>query len=87
MEAAMRARLLLVAVAGLSLAAVAAAEPAKAPVQKAAQPDNQRVEVVVASAAEVRPEMASATQDGAPVKRVRKARVNSCRCGDQPQGD
>ena len=83
----MRARLLMVAVAGLSLAAVAVAEPVKAPVQKAAQPDNQPVEVVVASAADVRTEVAAATPDQAPAKRVRKARVNSCRCGDQPQGD
>ena len=83
----MRAHLLIAAAAGLALAAAGAAEPVKAPVQKAAQPDNQRVEVVVASASDVRPEVASATPDAAPVKRVRKARVNSCRCGDQPQGE
>ena len=81
----MRARLLMVAVAGLSFAAVAVAEPVKAPVQKAAQPDNRPTEVVVASASDVRPEVAAT--DAAPVKRVRKARVISCRCGDQPQGN
>jgi hypothetical protein len=83
----MRARLLIMAVTGLSLAAAGAAEPVKAPVQKAAQPDNRPTEVVVASASDARPEMAAATPDGASVKRVRKARVNSCRCGDQPKGD
>jgi hypothetical protein len=83
----MRARLLMVTVAGLSLAAAGAAEPVKAPVQKAAQPANQRVEVAVASASDVRPETAAASPDAAPMKRVRKARVNSCRCGDQPQGE
>jgi hypothetical protein len=83
----MRARLLIVAIAGLSLAAAGAAEPVKAPVQKAAQPETQKVEVVVASASDVRPDVAAAAPDAAPVKRARKARVNSCRCGDQPQGD
>lgn len=83
----MRARLLIAAVAGLSLAAAGAAEPVKAPVQKSAQPDNRPAEIVVASASDIRPEVAAATPAGAPVKRVRKARVNSCRCGDQLQGN
>ena len=84
----MRAHLLIVAVGGLSLAAAAAAEPAKAPVQKASQPDNRPTEVVIASADTVRPDVAVGTPDGAaPVKRVRKARVNSCRCGDQSASD
>lgn len=79
----MRAHLLMLATAALSVATAAVAEPAKAPVQKAAQPSNRPAEVLVASVDNVRPEVASAVQDsGAPVKKVRKARVNSCRCGD-----
>ena len=79
----MRAHLLVVAIGGLSLAAAAVAEPAKAPVQKAAQPDTRPAEVVVASADNARPAAAASGQDAAaPVKRARKARVNSCRCGD-----
>jgi len=80
----MRAHLLIVAVGGLSIAAAAAAEPSKAPVQKAAQIHNRPAEVIVASAEDIRPEIAASTPDGTPpVKRARKARVNSCRCGDQ----
>ena len=78
----MRAHLLMLATAALSVATAAVAEPAKAPVQKAAQPNNRPAEVLVASVDTVRTEVPSAAQDsGAPVKRARKARVNSCRCG------
>lgn len=80
----MRARLLIVATAALSVATAAVAEPAKTPVQNAAQPNNRPAEVLVASVDTARPGAAAAAQDsGAPVKRARKARVNSCRCGDQ----
>ena len=85
----MRARLLMVGIAGVSFAAAVAAEPVKAPVQKAAQTDSRPAEVVVASADEVRQAATpTATEAAAPAKRQRKARVNSCRCGgDQPQGE
>lgn len=79
----MRGHILMLATAALSVATAAAAEPAKAPVQKAAQP-SRPAEVLVASVDDVRAGAAAAAQDsGAPVKRARKARVNSCRCGDQ----
>jgi hypothetical protein len=80
----MRAHLLITAIAGLSLGAAVAAEPVKPPVQNAAQPDNRRTTVVVASVDDVHPVGAAVvTEDGVPVKRQRRARVNSCRCGDQ----
>ena len=80
----MRGHLLMLATAVLSVATAAAAEPAQQPVQKAAQPNTRPAEVLVASVDDVRSPVAAAAQDsGAPVKRARKARVNSCRCGDQ----
>lgn len=78
----MRARLLIVAVSGLSLAAAAAAEPAKAPVRKAGQPAGQEVNVVIASADDVRAPGLVEQQAAAPAKRERRARVTTCRCGD-----
>ena len=78
----MHARLLIVAITGLSFAAAAAAEPAKAPVRKADLPVEQAAPVVVASADEA-PTPAAADQKAVPVKRERKARVTTCRCGDQ----
>lgn len=83
----MRARLLIVSVAGLSLAAAAAAEPAKAPVRKADQPADQPVELVVAAADQVRTPAAAEQQSAAPAKRERKARVTTCRCGDKTPND
>lgn len=80
----MRAHLLIVAVSGLSLATAAvAAEPAKAPVRTADQPADQAVPVVIAAADEVRTPAAADQQGAAPAKRERKARVTTCRCGDQ----
>ncbi len=79
----MRAQLLITGITGLALAAAVAAEPVKAPVQNASQPDNRRTTVVVASVDEARvPGAAVVTEDGVPAKRQRRARVNSCRCGD-----
>lgn len=78
----MRGRLFAVGAAGLFVTAAALAEPAKAPVQKAAQPADQRAEVVVASADNVPAATNGANQAAAPAKKVRKARVISCRCGD-----
>ena len=80
----MRVHLLIAATTALSMAAAAVAEPPKAPVQNAAQPNNRPPETLVASVDNVRPAPDASAQDsGAPVKRARKARVNSCRCGDQ----
>jgi len=68
-----------------SLATAAAAEPAKAPVQQADRPPAASTIAVVASAEPVRaPEIIAAEQrDAAPAKRVRTARVTTCRCGGQ----
>ena len=84
----MRARLLVGAVAGLSVAAAGAPEPAKAPVSKAQQPADKPVAVVVAAVEEVPAPVAADEQPAAaPAKRARKARVTSCRCGDQTKSD
>ena len=85
----MRAHLVMIGIAGLSLAATSVAEPAKAPVQKASQPTNPAAEVVVASADEV-PAVASkpAETTGTPTaKKPRRARVISCRCGGEAPSD
>lgn len=79
----MRAHLLIAAISGLSLAAAATAEPAKAPVRKADQPTEQPVTVVIASADEVRSSPIAEQQGVTPAKRERRARVTTCRCGDQ----
>lgn len=78
----MHGRLLIVAVSGLFVAAGASAEPAKAPVRKADQPAKQAAPIVIASAEEIRSQP-SDQQSAAPAKRERKARVTTCRCGDQ----
>ena len=78
----MRGRLLIVAISGLSFGAVAAAEPAKAPVRKAEQSAEQALPIVIASADEARTP-AAAQEAAAPPKRERRARVTTCRCGDQ----
>ena len=81
----MRSHMLIASVSALSVSSAAVAEPAKVPVQKAAQPADRPAEVLVASVDTDRPELVAAQDSGAPAKRVRKARVNSCRCGgDQP---
>lgn len=79
----MRGHLLAAGAAAFLFAGAAIAEPAKAPVQKAAQPADQPAEVVVASVEANRPEVAAADQANAtPAKKARKPRVISCRCGD-----
>ena len=83
----MRARQLILAIAGLSCAAAVAAEPAKAPVRKADQPVEEAAPVVVASADQIRTPEAAAQSDAAPAKRARKARVTTCRCGDPSASD
>lgn len=80
----MRVRLLIVALSGLSLATAAgAAEPVKVPVRTADQPADQDVPVVIAAADEVRTPPGANRQAAAPAKRERRARVTTCRCGDQ----
>lgn len=80
----MRARLMMVAIAGLSLAAASSAQPAKDNVNKAGQPTDQAAPVVVASADEVSvPAGGDQQQAAAPAKPARHARVTTCRCGDQ----
>jgi hypothetical protein len=71
----------------ITSAVAGAAEPAKAPVQKAQQPaDNPPV--LVASATAV-PIAQALPQENAvdPGKPVRHARVTTCRCGDQNPSD
>lgn len=78
----MRGHLIAAGAAGMLFTAAALAEPVKAPVREAARPGDQRAEVVVASADNIRPAATSSDQGAAPAKKVRKARVISCRCGD-----
>lgn len=84
----MRAHLLVVAIAGLSFTAAAAAEPAKTPVRKAEQPADAAAPVVAAAVvvADAREQAASEPQSAPPAKQ-RRARVTSCRCGDQNPSD
>ena len=79
----MRARLLMVATIGFFAAGAVAAEPAKAPVRKAEQPVDQPAQVVVAAADQARAPAAAEPAAAAPAKRERRARVTTCRCGDQ----
>ena len=82
----MRIRLLVTAIASLSLAAAGSAEPPKAPVQKAEQPAGQRP-VIVAAADETSQPATGDPQASAPAKPARHARVTTCRCGDQTPGN
>ena len=83
----MRPHLLIAALAGLSMAAAVAAEPAKAPVRNAEQAAERPAAVVVASVNEPRAEdVTSEPRAEAPVKQ-RRGRVTSCRCGDQNPSD
>lgn len=80
----MRTRYLLIASAGLAIAASAAAEPAK-PVHAAAQPTSRPAEVMMASAEQIPTAVPAQAQDAAPVKRPRAARVTTCRCAGQSE--
>jgi len=82
----MRIRLLVTAIASLSLAAAGSAEPPKAPVQKAEQPASQRP-VIIAAADETSQPATGDPQASAPAKPARHARVTTCRCGDQTPGN
>lgn len=85
----MRRFVLALAIASLPLTAAVSAEPAKAPVREASQPVVQDNPVLVASADTVSATLTDSKQPESqpqasdPAKRVRHARVTSCRCGDQ----
>ena len=77
----MRARLLVLAIAGASLPVAAFGEPVKLPVHKAEQPAGKSEPVVVAeSDAAATPALA---ERSTPAPKPRRARVTSCRCGGQ----
>ena len=78
----MRVHLMMIAVAGLGVASAVSAEPAKAPVRKADQAAEQAPQVLVAAAEQARTEAPAEAAPAAPVKRERRARVTTCRCGD-----
>ena len=80
----MHVRFVLIAVAMVTSSSAFAAEPAKPPVQPAAQPQPAPAQVVLASADDVRAPLASDQQAPTPAKRPRIGRVTTCRCGDQP---
>ena len=83
----MRARLLMVVTIGFFAAGAVAAEPGKAPVRKAEQPAEQPAPVVVAVADQARAQPAAEQAAAVPAKRERRARVTTCRCGDQAAND
>lgn len=86
----MLVRYLLIGAVAMSLTAPAAAEPAKPAPAEAGRPESRPVDVVLASAEQVRvalpavqdPAAAGQTPAAAPVKK-RAARVTTCRCADQ----
>ena len=78
----MTARLMVIAVATLSLSAFAgAAAPTSAPADKNHAPSRQ-ADIVLASAETAHPADQAETQRTAPPVRKRVARVTTCRCGD-----
>jgi hypothetical protein len=82
LEKIMRARLALLT-AALAIAASASAQPAQPQDRRPApQADQQRPDLVLASADPVRVQPPGADQPSQPPKRPRAARVTSCRCGD-----
>jgi D-alanyl-D-alanine carboxypeptidase len=81
-EPVMNTRFVLIAVALVSTSAFAADAP-KAPVERAAQPQAEPAQVVLASADAMRPAPAADQQSAPPAKPARVARVTTCRCGGQ----
>jgi hypothetical protein len=75
----MLARSIVIAVAALSVAAAALAEPAEPQPQDSVQPASRPI---VLASAEVVSKPATAADQQVPVKRPRVARVTTCRCGD-----
>jgi hypothetical protein len=81
----MRIRSLIIAAAALTFTAAVPAEPPKRDSVDSAKPTNRPVEVVFASAEQVRaPAQTAQEQTAAPVKK-RTGRVTTCRCGNQTQ--
>ena len=83
----MDSRLMLIAAGALSLATIAAAEPAKSP--EPAAPSGAKDRPVVLAAAEIPAAPAVADADAAatpavPARKPRAARVTTCRCADTP---
>ena len=83
----MHTRYLLIASAALAIASTAGAEPAKPEARPAAQPADRPVQVLLASAEQVRTPTPTAgeTPSATPVKRPRAARVTTCRCANQTE--
>ena len=80
----MHARSLLIAAAALTLASIAAAEPAKPVAREASANTSRPAAVMLASAEQVATSGATAQDpNAAPVKPVRRGRVTTCRCADQ----
>lgn len=82
----MNLRFVLIVAAAVANGPAFAAEPPKAPVEQAAQPQRANPPVVLASADTIRASAAADRQSATPVKH-RVARVTTCRCGDQPAAD
>ena len=86
----MDARLMLIAASALSLATIAAAEPAKSPAPAAPSgPSGTKDRPVVLASAEIPAAAAVVGTDGAaapavPARKPRAARVTTCRCADTP---
>ena len=80
----MHARSLVIAAAALTIASIAAAEPAKPEAREASANAARPASVVLASAEQV-PTRLPTTQDpnATPAKPVRHGRVTTCRCADQ----
>ena len=79
----MRSRLLLAVLIGLGTSVAAHAEPAKVPVTKAEQPSDKSTVVVAAISTDSRVEISKAEQTSDAADAKRRARVTTCRCGDQ----
>jgi hypothetical protein len=86
METVMHVRSAIFALTALALASIAAADPAKAPVGRSAQPTSHSP-VVLASAERVVGSVPPADVRSEQTKHPH-ARVTTCRCGDvQPQAE
>lgn len=81
----MSVRLIMVAAAMMSAAAVASAEPTQPDERETSQPRDRSAELIMASADQPPSAEGPSADTPAPStapKRVRAARVTTCRCGD-----
>lgn len=70
--------------AGLMLATAVAAEPPKPAATDSAKPADRPAPMMLASADQIRtPAAGEQAQSSVPAKRLRAARVTTCRCGGQ----